>query len=254
MKIGITEYGDAGIDLRWIDKVDKVDGLLLITKNLNPIFQSKVIELHKNDVPIIVHCTCTGWGHTSFEPCVPDYHKQLDWLKSFIDAGFPAERIVLRIDPIFPSKAGLTRVLEMLDYYHSLNLPENKIRYRMSVVDEYKHVKDRYKAQGFEPLYGDAFYANEQQMRLVGETLSRTPYVFGTCAEDLLANDFADHFVIKGCISKDDLDILGLPSDPTLFENPQKRNMCHCLSCKYELLNAPRQRCAHKCIYCFWKD
>lgn len=254
MKIGITECGDAGIDLRWEDSVNKVDGLLLITKNLNPIFQNKVLKHHKNGVPIIVHCTCTGWGHTSFEPCVPDYHKQLDWLKSFIDAGFPAERIVLRIDPIFPSQTGLDRVMEMLDYYHSLQLPEDKIRYRISVVDEYPHVKARYKEHGFEPLYGTNFYASKEQMMLVGETLSKTPYTFGTCAEDTLASGFPNTFTVKGCVSKEDLEIMGIPYDPTLFENPQRRNMCHCLSCKFELLNKPRKACPHKCLYCFWKD
>jgi hypothetical protein len=253
MKIGITEWGDAGIDLRWTEKVDKVDGMILITKNLNPVFQTKVLEYHRSGVPIIIHCTCTGWGHTSFEPCVPDYRKQLNWLKDLIDNGFPAEQIVLRIDPIFPSEAGLNRILEMLAYFQSLKLPENKIRYRMSVVDEYAHVKARYKEQGFIPLYGTELYANESQMALVGDTLSKLPYTFGTCAEDKLATKYPDTFKIKGCISKEDLEILGLQYDPTLFENPQNRSMCHCLSCKTEILT-PRKACPHRCIYCFWKD
>lgn len=31
-KIGITEAGDAGIDLSWVDKLGAVDGAIVITK------------------------------------------------------------------------------------------------------------------------------------------------------------------------------------------------------------------------------
>lgn len=34
MKIGITERGDPSIDFTWTKKLDKVDGAILITKNL----------------------------------------------------------------------------------------------------------------------------------------------------------------------------------------------------------------------------
>ena len=32
MKIGITEYGDAGLDFRWVKKLPKLDGAILISK------------------------------------------------------------------------------------------------------------------------------------------------------------------------------------------------------------------------------
>ena len=32
-KIGITEAGDAGIDRSWANRLDEVDGAILITKN-----------------------------------------------------------------------------------------------------------------------------------------------------------------------------------------------------------------------------
>ena len=42
MRIGVTERGDAGINLDWISKVNTVDGMILITKillmNLNQKF------------------------------------------------------------------------------------------------------------------------------------------------------------------------------------------------------------------------
>jgi hypothetical protein len=37
-KIGITEAGDAGVDLSWVDKMGSVDGAVLITKCISPNF------------------------------------------------------------------------------------------------------------------------------------------------------------------------------------------------------------------------
>lgn len=252
MRIGITEYGDAGVDFRWENKLKEIDGVILITKNLNDTFIKKVLS-HMNEVPIVVHCTCTGWGHTRMEPNVPDYKQQLSQMKKLIESGFPASRMVLRIDPIFPTEKGIKRVHEMLNYYHSLGLPENEIRYRISIVDEYPHVRERYKKLGFTPMYGGSFYPSEEQRNLVGNALSEYPYQFDTCAEDILAYKFPATFRIKGCISTEDLQIMGIKYDGTFPENPQGRNGCHCLACKTELL-IPRKKCPHNCLYCFWKD
>ena len=251
MKIGITEYGDAGLDFRWMFRLLSVDGAILITKNMNQKFIDAVTAAMK-ERPIIVHCTCTGWGGTILEPCVPDYKTQLDGLKKLIEAGFPAERVVLRVDPTFPAKAGMDHVTEMLGYYHSLGLPEDKIRYRMSIVDEYNHVKERYKALGISPLYS-GFKSSAEQVNMVATTLMQYPYKFATCAEDYLATNYPETFYIGGCISKEDLKIMGLPMDESMYENPQKRTGCHCLSCKTELLT-PRVKCEHNCVYCFWKN
>lgn len=252
MKIGITEHGDAGIDFRWEQKLTELNGAVLITKNLTDTFIQKVI-LHSENFPIIVHCTCTGWGGSMLEPNVPDFKTQLNQLQKLIKAGFPVERTVLRVDPIFPTEKGLQQIQEMFAYYHTLNLPEDKIRYRMSIVDEYPHVRERYKKIGFAPIYNGGFSPTKAHRLLVGDTLSKLPYQFDTCAEDVLANEYPDTFNIKGCISREDLSIMGIAYETNLFENPQKRTGCHCLSCKTELLR-PRKTCPHNCLYCFWKD
>lgn len=44
MRIGITEHGDAGINLAWLSKIDSVDGMILITKNLTEQFAESVID------------------------------------------------------------------------------------------------------------------------------------------------------------------------------------------------------------------
>lgn len=251
MKIGITEYGDAGIDLRWIDKVPKMDGAVIITKNLTDKCKEGLL-LYKDKV--VLHCTCTGYGSTVIEPNVPNFQAQLNSLKDLIEKGFPASHVVLRIDPIFPTEKGLSRVKMVLDYFNSLGIPnKEQIRFRMSIVDEYPHVRERYRICGLRPIYNGYFQAPAEMIQFVGEELSKTGLVFNTCAEDKLAALYPNTFEIKGCISKDDLDILGLMYDQNLFENPQKRTGCHCLSCKRELLT-PRKKCPHGCLYCFWKD
>ena len=67
-------------------------------------------------------------------------------LKDLIDRGFPAENCVLRIDPIFPSEKGIERVENVLDYFATLKTGVDRVR--VSIVDEYKHVKFRYYNRG----------------------------------------------------------------------------------------------------------
>ena len=266
MRIGITERGDAGIDLSWVSKIDTVDGVILITKNITNEFASQVLTLHNKGYKLILHCTCTGFGGTEFEPNVPDYKTQLNALKLLIDNGFPAEQCVLRIDPIFPAKRGMRLLHEVMEYFNSLQTGVTRIR--VSVVDEYKHVKERYKRHGIEPLYGarelpqngsvtftGRFQANDQELWDVIENLAMYPQTYEICAEnrmyELAASKYAYLFEVAGCISTKDLTILGLPvSDMSI--NPQNRNGCHCLSCKTELLER-KHPCKNGCLYCYWR-
>ncbi len=253
MRIGITEYGDAGIDLRWNDKLNSkrvkvpFDGAILITKNINDKFIETVLSQEK---PLIIHCTCTGYGGTVFEPNVPSYKVQLDNLKKLIDSGFPKERIVLRIDPLIPTEDCLLKTKEMIDYFNSLNLGVD--RFRISVLDEYKFVKERLLKEGMNPFYGFYdFRASIPQFELVYKMLSSYDFIYETCAEDFLAKKHPDIFKINGCLSNKDLNLMGFESIK-VGENPQNRPGCHCLNIKEELL-IPRKECPHNCIYCFWR-
>ena len=67
-KIGITEAGDAGVDLSWVDKMGSVDGAVLITKCISPNFVDAAMKFKDK---IIVHATITGYGGTILEPLVP---------------------------------------------------------------------------------------------------------------------------------------------------------------------------------------
>lgn len=259
MKIGITEYGDAGLDFTWYEKIKHfkdVDGAILITKEINAKFIDKVMDLYRSGfTQLIVHCTCTGWGGTVIEPNVPNYKDQITMLEKLINCGFPKSHCVLRIDPIFPTENGINRVTEVLDYaYKAKFLPE--MRVRISVLDEYKHVKERFKDMGFSPIYGDSFYAPRYMMQNLVNTLEKYDLQFECCAEPYLNNK--NQYVHTGCISERDLRIMGFPENEiqsVIGVNPQNRKGCLCLSCKTELLpRCNRHQCDHKCAYCFWKN
>ena len=108
--IGITECGDAGLDFSWVEQIPATDFSILITKNINDKFIDEVIKV-KNKV--IVHATITGMGGTVVEPRVPPAYISIGQLERLIAKGFPAEQIVLRIDPIVPTQKGINTAIRV---------------------------------------------------------------------------------------------------------------------------------------------
>lgn len=257
MKIGFTERGDGGLDLSWLDKAKtgKCDGVVVISKNLNLRTQAAIYECWNNICPIIVHADCTGWGGSAIEPYVPKPATQLHNICDMLLSKFPADHIVLRIDPIFPTPKGLERVHRLVDAAVACGiLPQ--CRCRVSIFDEYKHVKERFRSMGYEPMYGDSFAASDKMMHntaaLLNELHTKYGIVFETCAEHKLAQLCPEACREQGCLSRTDLEIMGFKYENT-FENPQSRNGCHCLGCKTELLEN-KHPCKHGCKYCYWRD
>ena len=75
-RIGVTEAGDAGIDLelgpkRWT----QLDGAVVITKQITHGFLDAVLEHQRK---LIVHTTLTGYGGSVLEPCVPTPDEQFE--------------------------------------------------------------------------------------------------------------------------------------------------------------------------------
>lgn len=254
-RIGITERGDAALAIgEWQRKLNTVNGVILITKNLTgQAFQDAVLRLLAQNYPFILHCTCTGWGGTPLEPNVPDFKKQLTGLKKLLDAGLPAKQAVLRIDPIFCTDSGLTAVRSVVDYAAKLGiLPACRVR--ISIYDEYSHVKQRLKNAGMRPFYGETrFQASDWEIanlkRLLEELHDTYGIIFETCAERKLTGPAIQR---QGCVSSKDCEILGIPV-PDAGINPQNRYGCLCLTGKTELLSC-KHRCAHQCLYCYWRD
>ena len=68
MKIGITEQGDACLDLSWTNKINLMDGAIIISKTFSPTFNENLLKYKDS---IIYHATITGLGSSIIEPNVP---------------------------------------------------------------------------------------------------------------------------------------------------------------------------------------
>lgn len=252
-KIGITEAGDAGVDLSWVDKMGSVDGAVLITKCISPNFVDAAMKFKDK---IIVHATITGYGGTILEPLVPYPYEQYGAIMYLIEKGFPKEKIVIRVDPIIPTRKGCERALNVIKTFIDMGFN----RYRISVIDMYPHVRERFKAVGLPLPYGLKFSPNESQLRAVdGMILDAKNHLIslGKPLKDLRIESCAKpgltEAIACGCISGYDLELLklyyGSPPDKVGYQ----RKNCMCYSGKVELLEH-KQQCPHSCLYCYWKS
>ncbi len=241
MVIGTTETGDAGLDLSWTAKMDRVDGALLITKQVSDAFIQAVLPFSRK---VVVHATCTGYGGTVLEPYVPPYTWQLAQVRRLLAEGFPPRQLVVRIDPLIPSVRGLMRAGAIVD-----GICDVVSQFRISVLDMYPHVRERFLRAGLPLPYGNRFSASSGQFALVDRWLlqQRGQGKFSCCAEPML-----QHCTHEGCVSDDMLQCLGLQPDRAYGTGFQRRT-CTCLGCKRQLL-PKKGRCVHGCLYCYWKD
>ena len=228
MKIGITERGDAFHHRGWETMMDSVDAAIIISKGL-----PKSIANYKSK--IIFHATTTGYGGTAVEPNVMPYTQRLGELTSFCELGyFPKEQVVIRVDPIIPTLKGIITAEKVI----VIAIANGFTRFRFSFIDLYKHVSDRFTAAGMR--IDKSMFNIPAALDMIRKFSNE--FVFESCAE---LNEFQ-----SGCISQDDLDILGIKG--VLSGNKGQRSGCLCPSEKTELLNHIG-RCPHKCLYCYWK-
>lgn len=260
--IGMTERGDAGIDFSWHEKLLKNDsyaGAILITKApSNSIFQAKALDLIKHK-PAIVHAGITGWGQTPMEPVAKNAETSLRSLRTFIDNGFPARNIVIRIDPIIPSPEGIKRAQHVVTLASEI-VPDIE-RIRISIYDDYHNSRAEIVHRGYQPIDNITKWKSKlerrptpEQVKLVAEALlevARPGQIFELCAEPELAKAYPDQFHWYGCLSRKDCAIMGIEVPKYVTINNQKRFGCRCLMMKRELLNE-KKRCPHNCAYCYW--
>ena len=247
-KIGITERGDAGLDFSWREKIwSKTDGrAILITKNLSAAFCKAVLEETAKGAKLIIHATITGLGGTFIEPNVREPDKNLHNLCALMRAGFPAENLVLRVDPIIPGYEDYA--FAVIDKAIALGILP-RVPCKISVLDGYKHVHLRFQDAGH-PLNFTGFAPpkavfDEINSRL-GYYITMHGVNFTCCAESDLP-----YATKAGCVGERECGILDVKL-PTQGVNPQGRNGCLCLcEVKTELLENKR-RCPHQCLYCYW--
>lgn len=253
VNIGITERGDAALSDDWVDWVYNKDlPAILITKNVIALENKHPDIFTKN---VIVHITCTGLGGTILEPNVPDYKSILQWIQN--QPATIKRKIVLRCDPLCPTLFEINN--EKFDgnkYGNAIReiftvIEQEKLRCRISFLDMYNHVRSRFEKLGI-PVsnkYSNIEYNSihlplkyRQEFLEVLKMIAPTTFI-EICGEPGLT--------CTGCLSKLDLDILGM--EPMDLSKGQQRLACQCLGIKKELLNN-KHPCAHNCAYCYWKD
>lgn len=274
MKIGITEAGDASIDYSWVEKLKTMDMAILITKNITDKFIEEILKVKDK---VVLHATCTGYGGTVIEPNVPVYTKQLDAVKKLISLGFPKKQIVVRIDPIIPTAKGCKKVEDIVKY-----IAGDIKRFRISVIDNYNHVKERFRTAKLPVLFNGNFQASVEDFqrvdRLLHDLKLQYDVSFESCAEVMLKETKQ-----IGCVSVQDVQMFGLVIDENTLKNNRKN--CLCIAGKTELLrhkpygfcnkfkipDIPNASCGignnckecehhtfygcpNACLYCYWKS
>lgn len=236
-KIGITERGDAGLDFSWVSRLEEVDMVIVISKELNDKLIAACVAFKEK---VILHLTVTGYGKTIVEPNAPSKEWSREQLDKLVEYGFPIEQVVLRLDPIIPTPKGIATAKGVLQLFKDTEIQ----RCRYSFLDMYYHVKARMHSIGM-PLPYDTFappISMTSNAKVMLEEF-RGRYEFEACAEKTIDK--------LACISWKDTNLIN-PSI-ALFGNSLQRGSCECPSNKLELLENAK-RCAHGCIYCYWKD
>ena len=251
-KVGITEAGDAGIDLSWTEKLENVDGAALITKCISPDFVDVVI---KNKDKLIVHATITGYGGTVLEPNVPYPYEQYGAVMYLVERGFPKEKIVIRVDPIIPTSKGCEKALNVIKTFIDMGF----YRFRISAIDMYPHARKRFVENNLPLPYGNSFSPKQEHLQAIdGLIIEAKNYLVSlgkplrklrieSCAEPGLTEAIA-----CGCISAYDLWLLKLYNGEPINNSGYQRKNCMCYSGKVELLKH-KHPCPHQCLYCYWR-
>ena len=242
-RIGVTEAGDAGIDLSWVQKMGTVDGAVVITKQITHGFLDAVLDYQKK---LIVHATLTGYGGSVLEPCVPTPDEQFEAVKALVDSGFSQEKIVIRVDPLIPTEKGLNKALKVIETC----MDDGFRRYRVSVLDMYRHVRNRFRSIGLPLPYGENQFASREQLAEADAMLREAAAYWqglGQQANGLRIESCAEPYlrypIRCGCVSSHDLELLGLDASDA---------NCMCYSGMVELLSH-KHPCSHGCLYCYWR-
>lgn len=232
MKIGITERGDAGLDLSWTKwKGPKI----LITKAPN-----RLANLNdENFENTVIHCTITGLGGTKWEPNVPPIEETIPAYHRLVDR-FGGERVVWRMDPIIIGEnSGLLPKF----------IGELRGRFRISFLDMYPHVTERLAQSKIQvPQAHRSFHASIHDRKCVYGVILDLLTTAGKKTEVEICGE--PGLTCSGCVSKRDLRAMGISEE--IHSGGFQRRACECAAEKTEIL-AHRGQCGHRCVYCYWK-
>lgn len=251
-EIGITERGDAALNLKWQDYlIEPNHNAILITKNLQRLYDvlKKGFELGMyKPSQIIVHATATGYAQTNLEPNVPLY--DFDLIQNFQILTNIAD-YVLRIDPIIPTDKGIEIACDTLQKCLSYDAINHIKRVRISFIDNYRHISERAEKQNREklPIEWTSFQPPLENCKKAYTEIKRITDKYNVdleiCGEEM--------FRCTGCVSQKDLMAFGITLDTKDIPTGFQRKGCKCLAIKKELLDN-KHPCPHNCLYCYWKD
>ena len=219
-RIGVTETSEIAFHLEAFDNL--YDGNIIITKRLTEALIEKLIE-HQNK--IILHLTVTGMGQSRIEPFVPKTEETYKKLMELLEKGFPISHVVLRVDPIVPTEKGIETALGVITAFSGLGIK----RLRFSFLDNYKHVKKRFKEEGIKELYGGEFHAPLELRKEYATKIEEVAHDGGFESVEACGEPGIESI---SCLSQ--------------------RDSCGCPANKTEILKVKPHRCEHKCLYCFW--
>lgn len=238
-QVGITESGEIAFNLDVFDNLRNAN--IIITKRLTDKLIDKLAEYKDK---IILHLTCTGMGGTKIESFVPTVEVTFKKFKKLIGDGFPIEHVVLRIDPIVPTEKGVNTAINTLETF----IPTGIKRVRFSILDMYKHVKERFNDASI-PLPFEDFHSPLDVRKQIYNRLLGYSNVYGfdleVCGEPGINS--------IPCLSQKDIDILGLTNTIKLVGSAEQRKFCGCPANKHEILKDKPHQCNNRCLYCFWR-
>jgi DNA repair photolyase len=184
-------------------------------------------------------------GQSRIEPFVPKTDETYKKLIELLDKGFPISHVVLRVDPIVPTEKGIETALGVITAFSGLGIK----RLRFSFLDNYKHVKKRFKEEGIKELYGGEFHAPLELRKEYATKIEEVAHDGGFESVEACGEPGIESI---SCLSQRDIDILGLTDKITLEGSAEQRDSCGCPANKTEILKIKPHRCEHKCLYCFW--
>jgi DNA repair photolyase len=185
-------------------------------------------------------------GQSRIEPFVPKTDETYKKLIELLDKGFPISHVVLRVDPIVPTEKGIETALGVITAFSGLGIK----RLRFSFLDNYKHVKTRFKNEGIGELYNGEFHAPLEIRQVFAKKIEEAGHDAGFESIEACGEPGIDSI---SCLSQKDIDILGLTDQITLEGSAGQRTSCHCPANKSELLKVKPHQCENKCLYCYWR-
>lgn len=246
-QVGTTETYDPCFVSDWDDKL--LDANIIITKELSDDLIHKLLgSVNK----VILHHTVTGQGSTWLEPRVNPHEFEFMQFEKLMTMGFPISHYVLRVDPLIPiDKDSINNIESVLFRWNKYaGYVGHEIRCRVSVIDMYLHVLDRFTKLGKE-LPWTTFHAPGKVFKFLEQLFIKYPnLIYEACAEDKFNPELVER---TSCVSTKDLSILSQNSNEYGTPEQKQRPLCGCLM-KKQILGVKPGRCPHNCIYCYWKD